>query len=116
VAQGEAVRDFRKLTEHRTDVGEDGAAYQMPSPKSGDLMQVIVSNGGGWDHVSVSLKHRCPNWIEMEYVKRMFFYERETAMQLHVAHNEHINCHPNCLHIWRPQNEPIPLPPGWMVA
>jgi hypothetical protein len=29
---------------------------------------------------------------------------------------EHINCHPYCLHLWRPHNVEIPRPPSWMVA
>jgi hypothetical protein len=37
-------------------------------------------------------------------------------MQLHVAVKEHINCHPYCLHIWRPHDQVIPLPPSIMVG
>jgi hypothetical protein len=77
---------------------------------------VIASWGGGWDHVSVSRKDRCPTWEEMERVKRAFFRPDEVAMQLHVTPDNHISVHPFCLHIWRPQEVAIPLPPKWMVA
>lgn len=77
---------------------------------------VVASSGMGWDHVSVSLKNRCPSWGEMESIKRLFFRPDEIAMQLHVATSDHISFHPNCLHIWRPQNAEIPLPPKVMVA
>ena len=80
----------------------------------GDL-RVIACNGEGWDHVSVSREDRIPTWDEMEKIKRMFFREDETAMQLHVPPSRHINCHPHVLHLWRPHDVAIPLPPEWMV-
>ncbi len=79
-------------------------------------LKIVASAGEGWDHVSVSTPNRPPTWAEMEHVKRTFFKEDETAMQLHVPPSDHINCHPNCLHLWRPHNESIPRPPAWMIA
>lgn len=79
-------------------------------------MRVIASTGGGWDHVSISRKNRCPNWPEMEQVKRLFFNDDEVAMQLHVPAPDHISIHPHCLHLWRPQNIDIPRPPSIMVG
>jgi hypothetical protein len=79
-------------------------------------MVVIASSDGGWDHVSVSRKRRCPNWGEMEQAKRMFFKADETAMQLHVPSEDHINIHPYCLHLWRPQLLVIPKPPAIFVG
>jgi hypothetical protein len=77
---------------------------------------IIASIGCDWDHVSVSLEKRCPTWIEMDYVKRLFFHQDEVVMQLHPAEKDHVNVHSYCLHLWRPQKEEIPLPPKWMVA
>ena len=51
----------------------------------------------------------------MEHIKRLFFADDETAMELHVPPDKHINTHPNCLHLWRPQDQPIPLPPSIFV-
>ncbi len=79
-------------------------------------MLVIASSGWGWDHVSVSLADRCPDWHEMEKIKRMFFKDDEVAMQLHVPPNEHINYCETALHLWRPLNEAIPRPPAIMVG
>lgn len=102
---------------HQGGIGDDTCgAFMLPSPTDGQQLAVIASSGEGWDHVSVSRKNRCPNWPEMEYVKRLFFHDHETCMQLHVAVSDHISVHPNCLHIWRPHNKEIPRPPGWMVA
>ena len=95
---------------------ETCGAFRVPSPTDGQTLGVIASSGDQWDHVSVSRSNRCPNWPEMEHIKRMFFEPHEAAMQLHVPVSEHINAHPYCLHLWRPQNEPIPRAPGWMVA
>ena len=94
--------------------GEDGAAFKIPF--SGREFFVIASNGMGWEHVSVSLNSRCPNWREMSYIKDLFWNDDETVMQLHVAKKEHINLHPYCLHLWRPLEKEIPLPPGIMVG
>lgn len=93
-----------------------GGAFRIPYPPTGVDLLVIASASHGWDHVSVSLPNRCPNWPEMEHVKRLFFREDETAMQLHVPPSDHVNVHPFCLHLWRPIGALIPRPPAWMVA
>ena len=77
---------------------------------------IIFSNGGGWEHVSISFQNRCPTWAEMEDVKRRMWEPEDTVMQLHVAATEHRNFHAYCLHLWRPLNAQIPLPPGIFVA
>lgn len=79
-------------------------------------VRVIQSSSHGWEHVSVSLEDRTPTWAEMEFVKRSFFFDHETAMQLHVPVAEHINKHPHCLHLWRPLGQTLPRPPNWMVG
>jgi hypothetical protein len=117
------MRDLRQLDAHRIDATHshgwngDGTcgAFEFLSPVDGQPLQVIASSGDGWEHVSVSRKSRTPTWGEMEFIRKKFFADKETVMQLHVPVSEHINCHPNCLHLWRPQREPIPRPPGWMV-
>ena len=79
-------------------------------------LRVIASADQGWDHVSVSLAHRTPTWQEMSHIHSLFFLPHETAMQLHVPAEDHINCHPHCLHLWRPHHLVIPRPPSWMVG
>ena len=64
-------------------IGDDGGAFALRSPTDRKPMQIIASNGEGWDHVSVSRTDRVPNWEEMEHVKRLFFEDWEVAMQLH---------------------------------
>lgn len=110
------MKNLADLSEYALELGMDGGAFRIPHHSTGVELRVIASSGGGWDHVSVSLPNRCPNWIEMEFVKRLFFFSDEVAMQLHVPTSDHINFHPHCLHIWRPHGQQIPLPPVEMVA
>jgi hypothetical protein len=93
-----------------------GGAWLLPSCTDRGELTVLATITDGWDHVSVSRKTRCPNWAEMEQVKHLFFWPHETAMQLHVPPADHVNLHPFCLHLWRPQMQEIPRPPNWMVA
>jgi hypothetical protein len=39
----------------------------------GTRVLAIASDGGGWEHVSVSRTDRCPTWDEMCKVKDMFW-------------------------------------------
>lgn len=71
---------------------------------------------GGWEHVSVSLPNRCPTWIEMDHVKRLFWEDEDAVMQLHPPRSQWVNLHPFCLHLWRPVSDPIPLPPAQLVG
>jgi hypothetical protein len=118
------MRDLNLLNAHRMSAkaifGDDGdstcGVFVFPSPIDGQSLRVIASSDDDWDHVSVSRASRCPNWPEMEFIKRKFFKDDETCMQLHVPPSEHINCHPNCLHLWRPQRAEIPRPPASMIG
>lgn len=85
--------------------------FLMSSPVDSRPMLIIASNGEGWDHISVSRKDRIPLWVEMDAIKRVFFYDHETVMQLHVPTDQHININNNVLHLWRPHFVSIPLPP-----
>ena len=94
--------------------GGDGLVCHIKC--NGVNLQVIASWGGGWDHVSVSLGHRCPTWGEMCFIKDKFWEPEETVMQIHPAKSAYVNKHPYCLHMWRPHDEKIPLPPKEFVG
>lgn len=81
----------------------------------GELYTVIASNGRGWDHVSISHKRKIPSWKTMCELKDLFFEKNEAVMQLHPQESDYINLHPNCLHLWRPQEYEIAMPPIYMV-
>lgn len=96
-------------------LGDEGNGYFVV-PGIGCDLRIIASDQEGWDHVSVSTKRRCPNWTEMRRVKELFFLDEEPAFQIFPAKKDYINCHPNCLHWWRPQQGEILMPPTDMIA
>lgn len=96
-------------------------AFEIPSDLSNQLLRCIAASGFSWDHVSVSLEHRIPLWIEMEQVKRLFFKPDECVMQLHPKLADYVDgtqpySNPRVLHLWRPHELSIPVPPKWMVG
>lgn len=117
------LNTYRDISRHVVNyygtVGDDKMGVFRPISKiSGARLQIIATAMEGWDHVSVTVpiinsadRYRTPTWDEMDEVARLFFKEDEVAMQLHVPRGDHINHHPNCLHLWRPWAMPIPTPP-----
>ena len=96
--------------------GNNGA---FEVPYNHVLLMIVVGSGGGWEHVSVHAVggggSQTPSWEEMDYVRKLFFRADEWAIQYHAPTAKHIEHHPHVLHMWRPQNETIPVPPTWMV-
>ena len=70
----------------------------------------------GWEHVSVSLPNRCPNWPEMAFVKSLFWDPEETVVQMHPPESTYISNHPYCLHLWRDTVNGHALPPAILVG
>jgi hypothetical protein len=108
----------------KSKYGDPYGAFEIPFSTTGAVLRCLVTDGKfaqsheanwAWDHVSVSTKKRMPNWIEMSFIKSVFWDDNETVMQLHVPVTSHINLHPNCLHLWRPIGIEIPLPPSNLV-
>ena len=81
--------------------------------RNNQKVNVIASDGLGWEHVSVSRSDRTPTWDEMCQVKALFWEESDCVVQYHPAKKDYINIHNNCLHLWR--TEGIPTPPTFMV-
>jgi hypothetical protein len=67
---GYRQRDRRVLEMYGSFGDEGNGVFNLPCPRTGVFLHCVASNGGGWDHVSVSLPNRCPNWIEMEHRDR----------------------------------------------
>ena len=76
---------------------------------------VIASWSGGWEHVLVCPSNRPPDWDEMCAIKDMFWNDDEVVMQLHPAKSNYVNLMPNCLHLWKPIGQEIPVPPTLFV-
>ena len=94
---------------------DDGLAAQLTYNGIAGLLRVIVSWGEGWEHASISLENRVPTWDEMCFVKDMFWLSNECVIQYHPAQKDYINCHNYCLHLWRPIDQKIPMPPKIFV-
>ena len=81
-----------------------------------------VSDGLGWEHVSVTLTYnkkplgKCPSWRDMVAVKAIFWEEDDVVVQYHPPASAYVNCHPHCLHLWRPVNTNWPVPSPWLVG
>lgn len=99
--------------------GGDGitGAFRIVHPDSKEILAIIASDGFGWEHVSVSLPHRCPTWEEMDFVKRLFWNDSEVVCQYHINDAEKVNLHPFCLHLWKPKKTSrVPVPPSILVG
>ena len=106
----EIVKDKRV---QKSEAGPDGFNGWLTI--RGQVFFFVCSNGGGWDHVSVSHRNRCPSWNEMCIVKDIFFRKDECCIQFHPSEDDYVNIHSNCLHIWKPQGAEIPTPPKMFV-
>lgn len=97
-------------------IGIDGGAGEIHlATWSGS---VIWSFGGGWEHVSVRpYKSRItPSWDDMCKVKEIFFRDDECVVQYHPPKSEYVNNVGNCLHLWRPIDQTMPMPPSILVG
>lgn len=79
---------------------------------------VIWSDGAGWEHISVSAhsKKIIPSWKDMCYIKSIFFYDDEVAIQIHPRKSDYVNNVENCLHLWRCKYKEMTLPPSVLVG
>jgi hypothetical protein len=126
--------DWSHLEPFRRDIsifpkmkrGDRQGAFQLSFSATVDL--VVIAHDGGWsgddwEHVSARAHQlralyvphgwpeRIPTWEEMCWVKDQFWKPEEAVMQLHPPASEYVNVRATVLHLWRPVNGEIPLPP-----
>ena len=96
--------------------GNNGAFY-IKSLKLRRPVFCIASDRMGWEHVSVTVQgvERAPFWHEMCFVKQLFWDRDDAVVQYHPAESEYVNCHPYCLHLWRPVGVEFPIPDRRLV-
>ena len=120
-----AINNYRQKTGKLASKNEDGnnGFFVVPRDSRRSLI-VLVSDGMGWDHVSVravrrnnsgSMRELLPTWEEMCIVKDLFFEDEETVVQFHPKKSQYVNIKENVLHLWRDQVNGHSLPPKWMV-
>lgn len=107
--------------EWATATGDKFGAFWVPVTLGAPPLKIIATDGRDseyevWEHVSVSLPNRCPTWIEMAFVKSLFWDDEDCVVQFHPPRSEYVNQHPHCLHLWRPVGQSIPLPPSILVG
>lgn len=94
--------------------------YRMPNPITGKMgdehngifqlrlegsslwFTVVATDNNGWDHVSIFTSERCPHFKELEQIKQLFFQAPKLAVPMYFFLDEHIDMHPNYLHLWGP--------------
>ena len=98
----------------------DGNVGCFLIPYASNRLCVIATDGKGikpeWEHVSVSIKNRCPNWIEMCFVKDLFWDSEDVVIQFHPPKSQYVNNHEHCLHMWRRVGKKVELPPTIFVG
>ena len=87
-------------------------------PMNGETLRVVAADGGGWQHVSVSIEYdpRCPKWEIMCKVKDLFWEPEDVVVQFHPKKSEYVNMVKSCLHLWRCLDRDFPTPPPSFVG
>lgn len=57
-------------------------------------------DGKNWRHLSIAHPRRMPTYDELTYLKRHWAGEDAKAIMVFPAKAEHVNIHPNCLHLF----------------
>jgi hypothetical protein len=70
----------------------------------------------GWEHLSISFSDETPSWDFTQEMKELFWKDDEVCYQLHPTKDNYINNDEHCLHLWKPIDEEIPLPPPILVG
>lgn len=107
---------LKRMLPKITASGEDGLDTIYYT--GGIDFMIRASWGLGWKHVSVSIPmiKRTPTWDEMCMIKDLFWFPEETVVQYHPAKTEYVNMHKYCLHLWRPIEKELPIPPKMMIG
>jgi hypothetical protein len=90
----------------------DGWNGQFTVPIRGEVYLVMISDGLGWRHLSISnvQKKLLPDWHAMARARDLFFADDSWVVQFHPPKEDHIDDHPYCLHLWESLHEPMPHP------
>ena len=106
------VRDLKHPLGTFDEVGNNGA---FSIPFESHTLKILASDGMEWEHVSVSLQNRTPNWREMCFIKNLFWDPEDLVVQYHPPESEYVNDHDHVLHLWRPTKGDIMRPPKILV-
>ena len=85
-------------------------------PKTNKRLNFKFTKANDWEHLSVSMPNKCPSWEQMCFMKEQFWEDNEACVEYHPKKEDYVNNHNYCLHIWRPYNVELPIPPSIMVG
>ncbi len=113
------VPEKYRLTDKRSMLRSDesdGNNGFFHVPFESFTLDVVASDGEGWEHVSVSMRNRTPNWREMCFIKDLFWDDEDCVIQYHPPKSQYVNQHPYCLHLWRKIGSEFETPPKILVG
>lgn len=64
------------------------------------LASIVIREGLGWYHVSLSRRDRLPAYREMSLVKKHWIGDNRWAIHVFPEAHNHVNIHETCLHLW----------------
>lgn len=119
------MRKYDSLTRYRTDKDFKILSDEFLSlngcftiPIGYSKCKIVADARDDWDHVNVVVKfgrddsqYRIATKEEMIEIKEMFFEDSEPAIEIHPKKEDYVNIDEYMLHLWRPVNRVLPLPP-----
>ena len=94
----------------------DGMGGKYYDKYNNKWLNFIFSYQLGWEHLSVSMPSKTPSWEQMCIMKDIFWNKDETCIEYHPREEDYVNNHEHCLHIWKPTEEILPIPPSLLVG
>lgn len=117
----EAIEPYRVIKGQFATTKDDGNNGHFFIPYHTKFFFCIVSDGLGWEHVSVRIvdkkfKHDwIPDYRALKTIKELFWGDDECVVQYFPAKADHVNIADNVLHLWKPILQEMPVPPKVFV-
>lgn len=81
-----------------------GRAYRIQFGRGKGMLVLadvaVKDDGKLWYHVSFSRSKQIPDYDDRAYIKQVWFGDNRWAFELLPEASNHVNFHPNCLHLW----------------
>lgn len=94
----------------------DGMGGKYYDKINNKWLNFIFSYQMGWEHLSVSTPSKTPTWEQMCMMKDIFWNKDEACVEYHPKEEDYVNNHKYCLHIWKPTEVELPIPPSFLVG
>lgn len=114
-----SINSNKHLSVKETNIDGGFGIIKLPrnNRKGYKKATIIWSWGMDWEHVSVSpIDGSMPTWDDMCFIKDMFWEAEDCVVQYHPPKSQYVNNMPNCLHLWKPADAEIPMPPSILTG